>query len=137
MKTNIELAREAGLQLNVFVEKYPVIAGQFDRYTALVEARLMAKLLEGAGEPVAKFLADCADGSLVQLYEDLKQGTLLFTPDQIAAAVLREREECASLCEEKVTHPPGHGGRWDGYGPVVTLRTGLECAADIRNRGAK
>lgn len=30
------------------------------------------------GEPVAKYIGECQDGSLVQLYEDLKKGTELY-----------------------------------------------------------
>jgi hypothetical protein len=34
----IELAKEAGLQLNVYAEAYPVIAQQLERFAALVRA---------------------------------------------------------------------------------------------------
>jgi hypothetical protein len=46
MKTNIELARQCQL-----LDGLAVVPSQVDRYTAAVEARMMAKLLEGAGEP--------------------------------------------------------------------------------------
>lgn len=48
------------------------------------------------------------------------------------AAVRAERERCAKLCEEVVTHPAGHGGHWEGYGPVKAPRDGRACAAAIR-----
>lgn len=48
-----------------------------------------------------------------------------------------EREECAKVCEETITYPAGHGGQWEGYGPVTTTRGGKECAAAIRARGEK
>lgn len=50
------------------------------------------------------------------------------------AATLIEREKCAQLCEEVVTHPAGHGGQWEGYGAVKTQRDGTACAAAIRMR---
>ena len=46
-KTNIELARECQL-----LDGLAVVPSQVDRFAAAVEARLMAKLLEGAGEPL-------------------------------------------------------------------------------------
>jgi hypothetical protein len=45
-----------------------------------------------------------------------------------------ERDACAALCEEVVTHPAGYGGQWEGYGPVKTQRDGKGCAAAIRAR---
>ena len=104
MKTNIELAREAGL--NDFGVAWQQSA--LDRYTALVEARLIAKLLEGAGEPVNR--------------DDTVHGVNYYTSDQIAAAVLREREECATFIETQRNDVPA---------------TGIEFAAAIRNRGTK
>lgn len=56
---------------------------------------------------------------------------LLKFAELVAAA---GREECASLCEEVVTHPAGYGGQWEGYGPVKTQRDGKACAAAIRER---
>ena len=40
-------------------------------------------------------------------------------PDQIAAAVLREREECAKVCDAHYNHEA------------------KDCAEEIRNRGTK
>lgn len=45
-----------------------------------------------------------------------------------------EKERCARLCEEIVTYPAGHGGQWEGYGPVNKTRDGKACAAEIRAR---
>lgn len=56
---------------------------------------------------------------------------LLKFAELVAAA---EREECAVMCEEVVTHPAGYGGQWEGYGPVKTQRDGKACAAAIRER---
>lgn len=54
--------------------------------------------------------------------------------EMVSQAQANEREACAKLCEEIVTHPPGHGGQWEGYGEVKTTRSGNECAAAIRAR---
>lgn len=48
------------------------------------------------------------------------------------AARKDEREKCAKVCEEVITHPAGHGGQLEGYGPVKTQRDGMSCAAAIR-----
>jgi hypothetical protein len=114
MKTNIELAREAGEQLTIFAAKFPEM---FDRYTAAVEARMMAKLLEGAGEPVAWLytlrygqeivntrVSDyqlnypfgvCGADYLPKNHEGVSyvKQTPLHTPDKIAAAVLHREQE--------------------------------------------
>jgi hypothetical protein len=36
-------------------------------------------------QPVAKYIGECSDGSLVQLYEDVKKGTDFFTTPPAAA----------------------------------------------------
>ena len=140
MKTNIELAREAG----IIPAGYEEIASEggmpnLDRYTAAVEARLMAKLLEGAVEkPVARTMRYIGNdayakehGNCARTYDELPDGTYkdtwekineLYTRDQIAAAVLREREECA-----KVADPVG----W------AHESIKREIAYAIRNRGTK
>lgn len=51
---------------------------------------------------------------------------------QVAEA---EREACAQICEEILEFPAGHGGMWEGYGPVKTTRLSEECAKLIRARG--
>lgn len=46
----IRLARKAGLQLNVYAEAYPVIAGQLERFAELVaaaEREACAKMFDG------------------------------------------------------------------------------------------
>jgi len=52
----------------------------------------------------------------------------------ISKAVMAERAACAQLCEEVVTFPAGHGGRWEGYGPSKGTRDGKELAALILAR---
>lgn len=69
-------------------------------------------------------------GSTQQLRERIAHCVL----PALNAAALDEREACAALCEEVVTHPAGYGGQWEGYGPVKTQRDGNGCAAAIRER---
>ena len=67
------------------------------------------------------------------LSQDLPK--LIAFAEQVAVrATLVEREECAKLCEVKLEYPAGHGGQWEGYGPVKKTRSGEECAAAIRAR---
>ena len=133
MKTNIELAREAGEQLTIFAAKFPEM---FHRYTVAVEARLMAKLLEGAGEPAR---------IEQELYGDEFR---YYTPNQIAAAVLREREEVERLKRLSVENilidvAPGDGSGLEVYAKslkdVQNLLNELGDLCDevaaIRNRG--
>lgn len=127
--TNAELAREAGMTLKTAYElRMSNPRTILDRYTELVEARLMAKLLEGVGEPVAWM--NPYGGLLHQCRTGLEKETFtipLHTPEQIAAAVreavLRERIECAKICERFQARDVG--------------MQSAECAAAIRNRGTK
>jgi hypothetical protein len=50
-------------------------------------------------QPVAKYIGECSDGSLVQLYEDVKKGTDFYTapPAQPAAWEAEMRAELAKL----------------------------------------
>jgi hypothetical protein len=146
--TNADLARKAGgtAYTNRHVEGSAFAFGPeaLDRYTALVEARLVAKLLEGAGEkPVARTMRYIGNdsyakehGNCARTYDELPDGTYkdtwekineLYTRDQIAAAVLRERQECAELCEDTQQE----------YEPYTGAPHNLAytCAEAIRNRG--
>ena len=149
MKTNIELAREAG----IIPAGYEEIASEggmpnLDRYTAAVEARLMERLLECAVEkPVARTMRYIGNdayskehGNCARTYDELPDGTYkdtwekineLYTRDQIAAAVLREREECAKVCMQLETAIDGGGNAY--YRPADAR----QCVAAIRNRGTK
>jgi len=120
MKTNIELARECQL-----LDGLAVVPSQVDRYTALVEARLMAKLLEGTGELVEYVrIHDGHEYLFTKACDDY------YTPDQVAAAVLREREECAKVCDELASFLSCHGDK-AGAGICTSM------ADSIRNRGTK
>jgi hypothetical protein len=131
-KTNIELARECQL-----LDGLAVVPSQVDRYTAIVEARLMAKLLEGAGEPVAY---QSRGGSIVEWHNlsktkerivDFHNGFVppevraLYTADQTSAAVLRADE-----CDELASFLACHGDK-AGAGICTSM------AESIRNRKTK
>jgi hypothetical protein len=171
MKTNIELARECQL-----LDGLAVVPSQVDRYTAAVEARLMAKLLEGAGEPLGYVSTHTScPPQFSKTFSGVYRDTALtidvvYTADRIAAAntrrkeaqaecevlkkrlvradlekrqavreaVLREREECANLCEaiRKESEGPAFQGASRDYmdGRAMGAET---CRADIQNRGTK
>jgi len=83
-------------------------------------------------EPVAS-IVPCytPNGKRVALntrHQGLPIGTVLYTEAQMRQL----GEACAAVCEGLVTYPPGHGGQWEGYGPVTTHRNGSECAEEIR-----
>jgi len=102
---------------------------ELTRFANAVEAKVKADLLAGAGEPVGgAYLCDACDtpfdgGHYCPSREcghntSTKQD--VYTADQLAAAVLREREECAKVCE---TFNSDELGCLDA------------CAAAIRARG--
>lgn len=131
MKTNIELAREAGMAFEEHYSTHPTIAktissAQLDRYTELVEARLLAKLLEGTGEPIKCIGVDEKD---VDVY----------TTDQIAATVLRERREHKPNCKEcgewrEMLAQTAYTARAINEGKAIVRRLAEDA---IRNRGTK
>lgn len=43
----------------------------------------------------------------------------------------------ASICLEVKEYPAGHGGMWEGYGPVKATRSGKECAEAIEQENEK
>lgn len=55
-----------------------------------VEERMYALSQQGEQQPVAKYIGECHDGSLVQLYEDLKKGTELYAGASPAPQAQRE-----------------------------------------------
>ena len=42
----------------------------------------MAAEIKAQQEPVAKYIGECSEGSLVHLYDDVKKGTNFYTPPQ-------------------------------------------------------
>lgn len=139
MKTNIELALEAGvISCGHSVDQEEIAA--VDSLVASVEARLMGRLLEGVGEPVA--WAHFTDDGNIRMWAKSSRASIeaaigkapdgLYTADQKAADVLREREECAKECDVRA----GSIARRAGYSEG--LATGYKnAAAAIRNRGTK
>lgn len=60
-----------------------------DCYSSMEELR-SALSQQGEQQPVAKYIGECHDGSLVQLYEDLKKGTELYAGASPAPQAQRE-----------------------------------------------
>ena len=80
----IKLARENGLYEDnlLFVLRHD----ELTLFANAIEAKYRERLLSGAVEP-----------RMFVSYEGVQ--TAYYTADQLAAAVLREREECAKVCE--------------------------------------
>lgn len=118
MKTVEELAREAGLM------RPQMIGPELERFAALIREAVVQELVAGSGEPVAfmyegepyfdgnkwhttyqltqsKVVAEFNSGTI-------KKPTQLFTRDQLAGAVARERERNARLCESFNSEPMSH-----------------------------
>lgn len=130
MKTNIELAREAG-----FAMENSAAIQAAENLVALVESRYRERLLAGAGEPF-RYWVDIG-GTFTTLAgaeewaEDIGTPVItLYTADTLAAAVLRERTECADECDELASFMSCHGDK-DGAGICTSM------AESIRNRGTK
>jgi hypothetical protein len=49
-------------------------------------------------EPVAKYIGECSEGSLVQLYEDVKKGTNFYTATPAKPAPLQEHCNMGEIC---------------------------------------
>lgn len=58
-----------------------------------------------------------SDGGLPDFAREIERLTLL---------------RAAELCEEQVLRPAGYGGQWEGYGSHMGIKTGTECAAELR-----
>lgn len=52
----------------------------------------------------------------------------------MAEGIEIERAACVALCQERVEYPAGHGGLWEGYGPLKSTRSGAELALLIGER---
>jgi hypothetical protein len=117
----IELAKEYSI-VNLDSQPSKVL-----EFAERVREEYRKELLAGSGEPVAMrqistgiFRTDTKAFSLAG-YEGV------YTTDQLAAAVLRERDACANVCDE--VH---HRWRWDDE-PDSTSGP-RECAEAIRAR---
>lgn len=127
----IALAREVGIEDG----NIPALAwGRLETGSELltyfanaIEAKVKADLLAGAGEPVYWQYTSRLGNSYIT--EDRAAPSTdwtevaVYPADQVAAAVLAEREECAKVCDEV-------GGR-------VSDSHAWDAAAAIRARGNK
>lgn len=57
-----------------------------------------------AQEPAAMYLRECADGSLVQLYDDLKPGTKLYAAAERDALQVKYTEACQHVVKVECDH---------------------------------
>lgn len=127
----MELAREVGfVYYGEDCGEYNIPAPAFrTRLTLLansIEAKLMERLLAGAGEPVANLTLQQGRVALAAVI--LNDGVYdLYTDAQVAAAVLREREKCAKVCVPM----PGFKYSPNYLGGIT------QCAEAIRARGNK
>jgi hypothetical protein len=83
-------AKHDGLLIHLDIE-------DLARFATLVEAAYRDKLLAGSGEPVA-WLHPANATCVTTDPTGYARGIPLHTADQLAAAVQKEREECAQLC---------------------------------------
>jgi hypothetical protein len=81
----IRMAREAGLPYEYDTGRILYLK-QLERFAALVIEQEHKRLLEGSGEPIV--LTESNDGT-----------PTAYTADQMAAAVIKERERCAAIAE--------------------------------------
>ena len=109
MKTVEQLAREAGLHI------YPEYSAAFQRFHDAAIAQYRESLLAGVGEPVAMValcvqpLRSSVQGSWqapprleAMLITKWDNGDRLYTADQMAASVLRERERLAEYIDRNL-----------------------------------
>ena len=130
MKTVTEMAREAGFEGDSELTWEGVICTEeLERFAELARADERARLLAGVEMP--EYGINTANHAGLRVVG--------YTADQlretVAAAVAREREACAKVCEELLERPSGYQGTWEGYGKFKTQMTGQECAAAIQARG--
>jgi hypothetical protein len=96
------------------IETLMALADECASLTSQDEERdALKKALEAAlkpsGEVVAKYIGECPDGSLIQLYDDLKKGTELYTapteqtsPPRLTDEMLRD---CLRECPPDAIEP--------------------------------
>lgn len=136
MTNIIELAREAGME--GMLTDIVCSRAELERFTVLHRAAIIAELCAGVEMPeaVAEVHLNKTGGNaglsthIVQIADDYYPAkTKLVTLDQMreyaAACVVREREECAKVCEMLPAY---------GSGDAVAMKT--DCADAIRARGS-
>lgn len=124
MTNIINLAKQAGLG---WAEGLGDMIEFLLRFHDLAIETYRKRLLEGVGEPVGEaYLCDACDTPFDGGYycpsktcgHNTSTKQPVYTADQLAAAVAREREECAKVCEQ-----------WGAWNNVAQ-----DCAAAIRAR---
>jgi hypothetical protein len=67
------------LALEAFNTVYSWNEGGFHKTKEAIKALEEALAKQEQGKPVAKYIGECSEGSLVQLFEDVKKGTDFYT----------------------------------------------------------
>jgi hypothetical protein len=137
MKTVIEMARHSGYGDHMSVLHAPAL----ERFAELVRADERAILAEQPvpvqQEPVARYIGEGSEGSLVQLYDDVKKGTDFYTSPQPAQPI----KPCEWQREDDIHMPDTWrsdcGVMWtftDG-GPVENdMKYCCGCGAKLREK---
>jgi len=115
MKSIQDLAREAGAAQQG--RHWIFDRSDLERFHTLAIEQEHKRLLEGSGEPIV--LTESNDGT-----------PTAYTADQMAAAVLKERERCADICDV-------HATGWEqdpGINPQAGFIASSNCAAAIRGQ---
>lgn len=96
-----KLAKKAGIAKHGL--GYTCWEGQLEKFAALIRAERDAELLAGVGEPIGDGFTQLIQvgdtPSTVEIIRIQGVGVPVYTADQVAAAVLRERERCAKVVE--------------------------------------
>lgn len=111
-----KIAREAGLMhtswRNKNIVEYECGPASIERFAALIREAVVQELVAGSGEPVA-FRALRPDWEGLPIYFGGKPDRIgaipLYTADQLAGAVLRERERCAKAVKDALEYRPDLG----------------------------
>ena len=101
--TNITMPREA---LKLALELKNSASAYWTEKEILIIEKLIDSLAQPEQEPVAEYIGENWDGSIVQLYEDLQKGTKLYTtPPKRTWVGLSEQE--VSAIDKKYHKPMG------------------------------
>ena len=66
-------------------------------------------------EPVAKYIGECSDGSLVQLYDDVKKGTNFYTTPPAARRKPLTDEQIYAMCSDFHSWSEWDGGNFQKF----------------------
>jgi len=107
-----------GVHHNVLYDKNKV----FKAITALREA--LAEQPAQQQEPVAQYIGECSEGSLVQLYDDMKKGEKLYTSPPAQRKPLTHRQRVDLLAKFEA-----HKHEW--HAPAILIDM-VEAAHGIK-----